>query len=339
MSMCALASARARDGALFPGRWIPSYFRQPIPEAFFATAREATPQDLSAMRAFDWMRSCALLAIFGIQVGKIEIMHQYLGQYHSLVAMGGLYDENNWPKDVGIVEIEERRRLVREISPLPEYTSNLLSKFWSMYTLEVYSSIVWGGIIRCREAQSRVFYPSEVDDDRFSERDFANLLPESPTHRRGGASPTTVTNNSSWLHGWNFTTELYRVLEHAMDDFHRRRPPNIGPFSPSDLFLREAPSRSAVLAKVMSMHAELPDRFKETRSVVSDMIEDRFSFQAANIAATLQVCYCVGVSAPKLMIYSSFEWSYSRQRMLRLIRYALSHRICWMAFPKCLFSF
>lgn len=113
MSMCALASARARDGALFPGRWIPSYFRQPTPEAFLSAAKDATPQDLSAMRQFDWMRSCALLALFGIQVGKIEVMHQYLGQYHSLVAMGGLHDENNWPKGVGIVEVEERRRLVR----------------------------------------------------------------------------------------------------------------------------------------------------------------------------------------------------------------------------------
>jgi hypothetical protein len=159
-----------------------------------------------------------------------------------------------------------------------------------MYTLEVYSSIVWGGITRCRESQSRVFYQGEVDDDRFSERGFENLLPEAPTNRRLSGTSTTVTNDASWLHGWNFTTELYRILEHAMDDFHRRRPQNIGPFSPSDLFVQHTPSQSVVLDKVMSMHAELPDRFKETRTVVSDMIGDRFSFQAANIAATLQVC-------------------------------------------------
>jgi hypothetical protein len=112
MSMCALASARARDGALLNRNWPPAYFLHPLPETFFAAARDATPQDLSAMREFDWMRSCALLALFGIQVGKIEYMHQYLGQYHSLVAMGQLHDEKNWPKDVGIVETEERRRLV-----------------------------------------------------------------------------------------------------------------------------------------------------------------------------------------------------------------------------------
>lgn len=107
-----------------------------------------------------------------------------------------------------------------------------------------------------------------------------------------------MTDDASWLHGWNFTTELYRILEHAMDDFHRRRPQNIGPLSPSDLFVRDAPSQSVVLEKVMSMHAELPDRFKETRTVVSDMIEDRFSFQAANIAAMLQVWQLLATNRP-----------------------------------------
>jgi hypothetical protein len=123
MSMCALASARARDGALFPGRWIPSYFRQPSSESFYAAARDAIPRDLSAMRGLDWMRTCALLALVGIQVGKVEIMHQYLGLYHSLVAMDGLHDEKNWPKKIGIVEAEERRRLVWSPTLLTSYAN------------------------------------------------------------------------------------------------------------------------------------------------------------------------------------------------------------------------
>lgn len=95
-----------------------------------------------------------------------------------------------------------------------------------------------------------------------------------------------------WVHGWNFTTDLYRILEHAMDDFHRRRP-SIGPLSPSDLFTRETPHQSVVLSKVMSMHDELPPRFKETKSVPPSGkgpgLEDKFSFQAANITAALQL--------------------------------------------------
>lgn len=111
MAICALSSTRARDGALFPGRWDAEHFKNPSSEAFFAAIRETIPQDLSAMRGLDWMRTCALMALYGIQVGKIEIMHQYLGLYHSLVSMDNLHDEKNWPKS-GVVETELRRRLV-----------------------------------------------------------------------------------------------------------------------------------------------------------------------------------------------------------------------------------
>ncbi len=112
MSICALASARARDGAVFPGKWHASHFQQAPTEAFFSAAKDAMPRDFGSMRGLDWMRTCTLLALYGIQVGKIDIMHQYLGIYHSLVAMDGLHHEVNWPKDIGIVEVEERRRLV-----------------------------------------------------------------------------------------------------------------------------------------------------------------------------------------------------------------------------------
>ncbi len=111
MAICSLASARARDGALLPGQWEPGYFQNPPSESFFAAVKETMPRDLGAMRGLDWMRTCAIMALYGIQVGKIEIMHQYLGIYHSLVSMDGLHDEKNWPKNIGIVEIELRRRL------------------------------------------------------------------------------------------------------------------------------------------------------------------------------------------------------------------------------------
>lgn len=113
MAVCALSSARARDGALLPGRWDLEFFQTPPPELFFAAAKDTFPQDLGDMRGLDWPRTCGLLALYGIQVGKISIMHQYLGLYHSLVAMDGLHDEKNWPKGIGIVEVELRRRLVR----------------------------------------------------------------------------------------------------------------------------------------------------------------------------------------------------------------------------------
>lgn len=149
-----------------------------------------------------------------------------------------------------------------------------------MYTLEVYSSIVWGSIIRCREAQSHVAYPSEIDDEFFSDGGY---------HGPNMIIPQAV-NPMCWLHGLNFCTELYRILEHAMDDFHRRRPNN-NRFSPSDLFDREVPQPNVVLDKVMSMFEKLPLHFNETTFLAETKgrIEDKFSFQAANIAATLQL--------------------------------------------------
>jgi hypothetical protein len=159
-----------------------------------------------------------------------------------------------------------------------------------MYSMEVYSSIVWGGVIRCREAQSHVSYPSEVDDEFFSDAGYNqpdSLMPSFPQQ--------AITNPISWLHGWNFTTDLYRILEHAMDDFHRQSPNNIGSFSPSDLFGRQIPQPSVVLDKIMSMHEELPPQFKETKLIPQNgnggpgSPEDKYSFQAANITATLQL--------------------------------------------------
>ncbi|KAL2075200.1 hypothetical protein VTL71DRAFT_142 [Oculimacula yallundae] len=266
MSICALASARARDGALLPGRYNPAYFTSPAAETFCAAAKDVMPLDLASSRGIDYMRSCALLALFGVQLGKVEIMHQYLGVYHSLVALDGLHDEKNWPDDVGRIETEERRRL-----------------FWSMYTLEVYYSIVWGGVIRCRESQSRVSFPSEVDDEF--------LLEESMESRKSSMQTPldNVRNALCWIHGWNFTTEMYRILEHAMDGLHKRREQTVGPFSPSDLFPRDSPPQSVVLEKVMVMYEDLPARFKESRNAVGETSEDIFGFQAANIIATIQL--------------------------------------------------
>lgn len=63
-------------------------------------------------RDHNCMRACATLAITNIQFGQMRLFHQNLSRYHAIVAMDGLHNEANWPKDIGIVEVEERRRLV-----------------------------------------------------------------------------------------------------------------------------------------------------------------------------------------------------------------------------------
>jgi hypothetical protein len=78
-----------------------------------------------------------------------------------------------------------------------------------MYSLEDFSAIIWGGVIRCRESQCNVQYPSETDDEQIS--DSTGYLSKifQPMHKSIDVDPW------SWLHGWNFVTDLYRTLEYA----------------------------------------------------------------------------------------------------------------------------
>jgi hypothetical protein len=154
-----------------------------------------------------------------------------------------------------------------------------------MYSLEVFASVVWGHMVRCREAQCLVNYPSEIEDELFSDAGYQTSNPSTPS-----SDPQVATNPASWLHGWNFTVELYRILEHAVDEYHRYRPNTIRPVSAAILFTRQCPGQSVVMEKVTKMHDELPQRFKEIKPIPesgNDGMEDKFSFQAANITATL----------------------------------------------------
>ena len=131
-----------------------------------------------------------------------------------------------------------------------------------------------------------------MDDEFLSEEGpGSHIKQKSPTSARVLNVSDPVLNQSCWLHGWNFTTDMYRILEHAMDHLHRRRTQEIGPFSPSDLFPQDTPPQSVVLEKVMFMYAALPAIFKESRTAVGEMSEDIFGFQAANITATTQVSH------------------------------------------------
>lgn len=160
-----------------------------------------------------------------------------------------------------------------------------------MYTLDVYAAVVWSGIIRYREAQCDVLYPTEVDDDQFDDNGFASVPDHSPPVI--GPSPSRAMDGvreTSWLCGWNFTTDLYRILEHAVDNFRTRKARLQKKTFLSEIFGdRNLVSQSSVCDSVMNMYANLPQRFKETPPITFDMKEDRFGFQAANIVATVQL--------------------------------------------------
>lgn len=160
-----------------------------------------------------------------------------------------------------------------------------------MYTLDVYSTIVWGGIIHWREAQARVSYPSEIEDEWFSNNGIHILT--TMTSQVSNDLPSLVSrlngSSASWIRGWNFTTDLYRILEHVMDQYHQLKGRRASLPTVTNLFTSDSPSQAKILDHVMAIYDQLPQRFKETPEIGADTSEDRFNFQAANITATLQV--------------------------------------------------
>ncbi|KAJ5226130.1 hypothetical protein N7468_007355 [Penicillium chermesinum] len=281
MAVCSLVSGRARDGALYSTRWRREDLLHPPSETFYAAAKDSIPRDLANAKGFNYMRACAVLAIASIQNGQIKNMQKYAGLYHTLTLMEGFHDEKLWPKDISPIEVEERRRL-----------------FWSIYTLDIYSTIVWGGVIRHREAHSLVRYPSEVDDEFITPHGYG-IPPTSPESSAPSQGEGHMVSRQpvTWMHGWNFTTDLYRVLEHVVDGTRRRFSSANGTQEVWSLFSPASMSEPAVMERVRSMYAALPPRFRETPPITGDISRDLFGFQSANIQATLQLLRMVLLSA------------------------------------------
>ncbi|SPO06181.1 related to C6 transcription factor [Cephalotrichum gorgonifer] len=250
MAACALATARVRDGALItPQGRRPDLLRIP-PEDFFAAAEDALPPNLLEVYDFNYVRGCALMALASIQDGRIDHMRKYLGHYFTIMAIRQWHYEANWPAELSPVEKEERRRL-----------------YWSIYTLDIYTAIVWNGAFHFQEAHSRVEYPRGTTSSQSSDTD--------------------------WIIGWNFTTDLYRILEHAVTRLRTRH-------SKFNLFADGVPSgpinNSAILKKVDSLYSALPPSFKELKPAIGNLDTDIYGFQAANIQATLALLRMVFLS-------------------------------------------
>lgn len=113
MAVCALASARARDGAVIhmpPS--MSALLAETRAEAFSNAAEAAFPTKLIDAQEFDYLRASGLLAVLSIQNGQTDHMHVHLGNYMTLVALQELHDELKWPQSISGIEREERKRLV-----------------------------------------------------------------------------------------------------------------------------------------------------------------------------------------------------------------------------------
>lgn len=83
--------------------------------------------------------------------------------------------------------------------------------------------------------------------------------------------------------GWNFTTDLYRILEHAVSRFRTQR----SPFNILDVATPSSPTfNSGLNSRINSLFSELPDIFKNIKEMSGIPAQDIYGFQAANIQAT-----------------------------------------------------
>lgn len=138
-----------------------------------------------------------------------------------------------------------------------------------MYTLEVYASIVWNGVTRVREQQVNVAYPTELDDEFFSDRGYSQQTQSPVSTGPTPGSRQGEVGSTSWLCGWNFTTDLYRMLEHVISNFRDRRR-HKGSF-PTNIFTDSSSSPAAsVRDSVMQLYFNLPQCFKEVPQVTCD---------------------------------------------------------------------
>lgn len=256
MAACALAAARARDGALVDNRKLPKRGLEQQSEVFYSAATCAVFKDFNKAQGLGYLRACALLALTAIQYGQIASMHQYLGNFCTLSAMQQFHDETHWPRTLTVTEKEECRRL-----------------YWAMYKLDTCTAVVFNGVLKFQETSANVRYPAEADDEHIT--------------LAGVAS----TADDNWLRGWNATTDLVRVLEHTIKrvrNNHQSLKPDKAPVLP---FL--APERIntiAVMDEVVRLYYQVPSRFRDySVPVTGNAAEDLYGFQAAGVQATFQL--------------------------------------------------
>ncbi|TYJ57640.1 hypothetical protein B9479_001722 [Cryptococcus floricola] len=285
MSVCALASARLRDGApTSPNHRtaaapnpLEADGAQPTSEQFYQAAVASFPRDLTKAMDFDYKRAKPLLATLAIQYGDIPSVHAHVGDYMTMCAIDGFHNECRWPCDLNEIEVQERRRL-----------------FWLAYQLDVYSATTWGGIIRHRESQSTVLYPTEV----FSDEEITAT---------GIVTSTSSNRPVSFLRGWNFTVDLYRILEHAVSRLRTRNHTFDAGNQIAAMFLdgrvgsHAELKPSELLVMVEKLYNDLPPELKGTSEMTGDVERDRYGFQAANILVTMQTV--------KMVVAGMADWS------------------------------
>ncbi|KAJ9137264.1 hypothetical protein NKR23_g9284 [Pleurostoma richardsiae] len=276
--MCALSAQHVGNGALFTDD-IAAAESATLAHDYLHEALRLVPVDF-AEPSIDLVRSYGLLALLGVQSGDRAMAHKYLGLYHGVCAQYNLHDESKWPSGIGQCETEVRRRV-----------------WWAMYRLEVHTSCVGGSLIRCPEAQTNVGYPSGIHHPPFV--------------------PGRDGDYEDWFSGWNATTDLYRVLEHAVSEFRaKRRPrPSILQHGGQDGTGTAMTTTKMVMRRLAKIQDELLPQFEGASSRSSDSGRNRCGFQASNVLCTLHLArmiLCISDGAGLVSVFQTARYMMDR---------------------------
>ena len=118
-------------------------------------------------------------------------------------------------------------------------------------------------------ANARVRYPTEVEDEFITH---VATLPSS--------GPST-----SWLRGWNFTTDLYLTLEHASNRLRARQPRIDDRIDVAAVFSMLASSSATVLASTNARYSTLPVEFKIFAPPTGDRVCDIFQISSCKYSS------------------------------------------------------
>ncbi|KAF9877398.1 hypothetical protein CkaCkLH20_05098 [Colletotrichum karsti] len=262
--MCALSAQHVGNRALFTDDTAPSESAG-LSQDYLKEAVRLTDTDFDGPN-INVIRSYGFLALLGAQEGNTAMVHKYLALYHGLCAQFGLHDESRWPLDTTDCDREVRRRL-----------------WWAMYRLEVHTACVLGSLVRCPEAHSDVGYPCGIHHPAFI--------------------PGRDGKFENWFEGWNLTTDLYRVLEHAISEFRAKNRDRR-----SILQDRQIHNTSQAISQTLSkIQAELLPQFGTATTRSADNGRNRCGFQASNILCTIHLARMISSVSSDDSLHSAFQ--------------------------------
>ncbi|ORY81296.1 hypothetical protein BCR35DRAFT_352421 [Leucosporidium creatinivorum] len=260
LSACAIASARLRQtGALFfhsdTFEAVPP--SEELSEAFHQAASDAIWLRRDMIYTTDELRAALNLNITCIQKGCLTEMRFWLGAYSTMSAVMHFHDETLWPSDLTATERQGRRRLVL-----------------FAYQHSVYIAIITSTPLEIRERHINVHEPEDVDDEI--------LLAVEEGAREASTIPD---GKDSWMHGWNRATNLYRILEHAVDQLRNSQGTSPSTFTAPLITKTDTSVYTSLLSK---LYNDLPPWARTFYDTTINPSWHIYNFQTVNILITMQ---------------------------------------------------